>query len=142
MVNLLFKKKNMKPAPLKKNKQSQPELLKQCRFLVEKFVKTDRMNEPNFWPREIKLASFLIKEHGFQVFVGLELKFKLNCLAYLKSAEGISYIIEAKNRAEKQKILNAIDFEDKKDDIEIGPDKLGDDIVLGKKKNSVFDFLN
>lgn len=132
----------MKTKIKKEKKAPQIELLNQCRFLVEKFVKLEQFKEPNFWPREIKLASFLIKEHGFQVFVGLELKFKLNCLAYLKSAEGISYIIEAKNRAEKQKVLNAIDFEDKKDDIEIGPDKLGEDIVLEKKKNSVFDFLN
>lgn len=118
---------------------SAKENFKVCQDLIVKYLKPEKI----VWPREIKLAKTLLSENSAGFFNSLELKFKLNSLAFFKTEEGMAYLLQHRNDLEKstreEKTFQVLTSPDKP--VILEKDKVGEDVRVSKSK-TMMEFLD
>lgn len=107
------------------------------RFLKVENSKTDKY----FWPREMKLAGFLLKKYTYEFLIQAKEPFyplKMNSFAWFKTDEGEEFL--SKELFEYKRANVPLSKE--KEEIVLSPTKIGEDIQLLKKPKTLKDFLN
>ena len=96
-------------------------------FIIEKdYDKID-------WPREMKLATSLVKKYNFEFFMSMKGMIGLNSLAWFISRAGKKFINDVKR-------YQSTSF--RKDHVELEEDPVAEQVSINKKPNSLKDFLN
>lgn len=103
------------------------------RFIIEKFIKPEILLIPDkyFWGREVNLLNKIIKKYSFELFLDLNLPFKLNSLAYFLSYDGIRFLNQEKNK--NIDIVPKISYS-------LEDQKIGEDMLI-KQKQGYLDFV-
>jgi hypothetical protein len=107
------------------------------RAMIQRLVKVPSNNHPSsksFWPREMKIASYLFSKYPNEDFwLDVSFSFKLNSLAWLKSEKGSKEI---------QNKYNEYNYEvpELEKPEELSDTKFGEDVEI-KSKNFYMDDL-
>lgn len=124
----------MNTAELKK-----PRKLSNPQILIKKFISPDSFSARGFWPREMKMASKMVKEYNleFLMWVIPPYNKKVPSLAYFQADYGKQYLMEQFFNFKKLTLTfpenPAILIED---------DKIGADVSVNTKPKTLKDFLN
>lgn len=108
--------------------------------LIGKFVSPDSFSAKGFWPREMKMATKLVKEYNldFLLWVIPPYGKKVPSLAYFMADYGKQYLMEAFFNFKKE----TTDLSPKNVSIPLSQDKIGEDVLLAPKKpKTLKDFL-
>jgi len=85
------------------------------------------------WPKEIKIANSLIREHGFEFLIFLEGRQKMPSLCWFLTDNGKLFLKHVKK-------YNSMSFEPQK--IELTQEPVAPTVEVVKRPSSVKDFLN
>jgi hypothetical protein len=109
-------------------------------ILIKKFVNVEFFCNKNFWPREMKMLSKLIKVYGIEFLEWLSppSNYKVSTLAFFLTKDGKNYLSDQLFEYQKTKI----NLSPQKNEIKIEESKIGEDIQVAKKPKSLKDFLN
>jgi len=120
--------------PKKPRKQSNQQIL------IAKFIDPARFSDKNFWPREMKMATKLVKEYNleFLLWVIPPYNRKVPSLAYFMADYGKQYLMEAFFNYKKE----TTDLSPKTVPIQLSQDKIGEDIQIEHQPKTLKDFLN
>lgn len=125
----------VKMVNLKKSKK-----LSNQQILISKFVDHTRFSDKGFWPKEMKIASKLIKEYNLEFLIWVIPPYgkPVPSLCYFMADYGKQYLIEQFYNYKKA----TQDLSPKVEQISLTEAKIGDDIVLtAKKPKTLKDFL-
>jgi hypothetical protein len=101
---------------------------------AQKLVKAFLFDSKNCsWPKEIKIANKLIKDHGFDFLIFLEGRQKMPSLCWFLTDDGKQFLKDVKK-------YNSMSFEPQK--IELAESPIAPVVEIIKKPNSVKEFLN
>lgn len=101
---------------------------------AQKLVKAFLFDSKNCsWPKEIKIANQLIKEHGFEFLIFLEGRQKMPSLCWFLTENGKEFLRDVKK-------YNSMSFNPQKIDLLENP--VAPPVEIKKKITSVKDFLN
>lgn len=108
-------------------------------ILINKFVDSERFSDKGFWPREMKIASKLIKTYDLQFLLWVIPPYgkKVPSLCYFIADYGQQYLQEAFFNYKK----STTDFSPQIQQIPLENDKIGEDVVTTKKPRTLKDFL-
>ena len=120
--------------PLKK-----PRKLNTQQVLIDKFVDSFAYDRPGFWPREMKMASKLIKEYNLEFLMWVIPPYgkKVPSLAYFMADYGKQYLSEQFFNFKKNTLTQP-----EKPAIILDENKVGEDVVIVHKPKSLKDFIN
>ena len=112
--------------PLKKRTLSKQQQIIAA-FIIEKdYDKID-------WPREMKIATSLVKKYNFEFFMSMKGMIGLNSLAWFISEAGKKFINDVKR-------YQSTSF--RKDHLELEAQPVAEQVSINKKPNSLKDFLD
>ena len=109
--------------------------------LIGKFVDSGQFGNKGFWPKEMKIATKLVKKYNldFLMWVIPPYGKKVPSLAYFIADYGQQYLQEQFFNFNKTKI----DLSPKVEEVQLSESKIGNDIILQEKKpKTLRDFLN
>jgi len=108
-------------------------------ILINKFVDSERFSDKGFWPREMKIASKLIKTYDLQFLLAAIPPYgkRVPSLAYFIADYGQQYLQEAFYNYKK----STSDFSPKIESIPLENTKIGEDVIIEKKPRTLKDFL-
>lgn len=111
--------------------------------IINRFIDLEKSKgDKYFWPREMKLASKLLKSYPFEFLVELRepfKPFKMNSLAWFQCSEGKTFLTNWYFEYQGQKTNLTKEIAE----ISLTPDKIGDDVVIEQPKpKTLKDFLN
>lgn len=120
--------------PLKK-----PRKLNTQQILIGKFIDSLRFDSRGFWPREMKLATKLVKEYNLEFLLWVNPPYgkKVPSLAYFQADYGKQYLEEAFFNYKKNTLTLP-----EKPSIILDENKVGEDAVIISKPKSLKDFIN
>jgi len=104
---------------------------KNPKFLVVKFVDYKKLSKPD-WAREVKIAKTLI-EKNLQIYIKIQLDFKLNSLAWFLSSEGKAFVA----KCERELKLNLPTPQS----VILSDKSFGESLHLKKKPQTIKDFI-
>jgi hypothetical protein len=117
------------------------ETFENARSLVEKHLKPELIPDLD-WGREIKIGKRLLKDRPYQGFWdGLELKFKLNSLAFFYTENGQDLMRIEDIRQEKENQTNQLDLPFDQD-YPLDATIFGSDQKYEHKPDSIIEFLD
>lgn len=124
----------MNPHEIKK-----PRKLSNPQILVTKFVSPSSFSEAGFWPREMKMASKMVKEYNleFLMWVIPPYNKKVPSLAYFQAAYGKQYLMEQFFNFKKQTLTFP-----ETPAILLQESKIDEDIITIPQIKTLKDFLN
>lgn len=108
--------------------------------LIKKFINPIPFGDKSFWPREMKMATKLVKEYNldFLLWVIPPYNKKVPSLAYFMADYGKQYLMEQFFNYKKE----TTDLSPQKDNVMLLESKIGSDTLIEKKPKSLKDFLN
>lgn len=120
--------------------QKKKRKLSNQQILIEKFIEESSFSNRSFWPKEVKIASILIKKYDldFLLWVIPPYNKKIPSLAYFIADYGQQYLSEQFFNYQKAKT----DLTVKIEHIPLSQDKIGEDIVIEKRPKTLKEFLN
>lgn len=120
-------------------KPKKPRKLSTQQVLVGKFIDPAQFKNRGFWPREMKMATTLVKTYNldFLIWVIPPYGKKVPSLAYFMADYGKQYLEEQFFNFKKA----TLDLSPKPEKVELEQEKIGEDVVINKPK-SLKDFLN
>lgn len=109
-------------------------------ILIKKFVDSSFFKNRGFWPREMKMATKLVKEYNldFLLWVIPPYNKKIPSLAYFMADYGKQYLMEQFFNFKKE----TTDLSPQINNITLLESKIGEDPLIQKKPKSLKDFLN
>lgn len=108
-------------------------------ILIGKLVEESHFSDKGFWPREMKMATKLVKTYNldFLLWVIPPYGKKVPSLAYFMADYGKQYLQEQFYNFNRTKL----DISPKIEKVELSSEKIGEDLVIEKPK-TLKDFLN
>jgi hypothetical protein len=105
------------------------------RFVTVEFSK----NQAGFWPKEMKWASQLIREYGMEFLMWLQPPngYKVSSLIWFLTPEGKHYLSDQMLERAKQ----TTESPTKNQQVQLSPNKIGEDVVVLGRPKSVKEFL-
>jgi len=119
--------------------QKKPRKLSNAQILIKKFIDSESFSNSGFWPREMKMASKMIRQYNleFLMWVIPPYNRKVPSLAYFMSDYGKQYLSEQFFNFKK----NTLTFPEKPAII-TEENKIGEDKIISQKPKTLKDFLN
>ena len=119
--------------------QKKPRKLSNAQILIKKFIDSESFSNSNFWPREMKMASKMIRQYNleFLMWVIPPYNRKVPSLAYFIADYGKQYLSEQFFNFKK----NTLTFPEKPAII-TEENKIGEDKIISQKPKTLKDFLN
>jgi hypothetical protein len=108
--------------------------------VVYRFVAVNGKPHPSFYGKESKFAKNLIEKYGleFLLWVPLPNNTKINTLLWLSCKEGYSYL----NAYIMDYKLNTTDLSPQIKNIQLEQEKVGEDVIIERKPQTLKEFLN
>ena len=119
--------------------QKKPGKLSNAQILIKKFIDSESFSNSGFWPREMKMASKMIRQYNleFLMWVIPPYNRKVPSLAYFIADYGKQYLSEQFFNFKK----NTLTFPEKPAII-TEENKIGEDKIISQKPKTLKDFLN
>lgn len=119
--------------------QKKPRKLSNAQILIKKFIDSESFSNSGFWPREMKMASKMIRQYNleFLMWVIPPYNRKVPSLAYFMADYGKQYLSEQFFNFKK----NTLTFPEKPAII-TEENKIGEDKIISQKPKTLKDFLN
>jgi hypothetical protein len=119
--------------------QKKPRKLSNAQILIKKFIDSESFSNSGFWPREMKMASKMIRQYNleFLMWVIPPYNRKVPSLAYFMADYGKQYLSEQFFNFKK----NTLTFPEKPAII-TEENKVGEDKIISQKPKTLKDFLN
>lgn len=115
-----------------------PRKLSNAQILIKKFVTPERFSDRGFWPKEMKMASKMIREYNleFLMWVIPPYNRKVPSLCYFMADYGKQYLEEQFFNFKKENLT----FQEKPAII-LEANKVGEDKILSQKPKTLKDFI-
>ena len=117
-----------------------PRKLTKQQVLINKLVTVEFSKDKYFWGRETKIINNLIEKYSFEFldWVKPPHNYKVTSLVYFLTGAGQKYLSEQLFEFQRENM----DLSPVSSIIELEDEKIGEDILIKKKPNTLQEFLN